>query len=110
MFFWQTSEEVEEEIEAGKVTPAQRRDVSKTELKWMRTDVVSGMLLSNGVMWTIMLTAASTLFNQGIHRVESAAQAAQMLRPVSGEFAYALFAAGITTTGLLAAVGADLNG
>src|ERR1043166_3459818 len=47
MFFWQANQEVEEEIEEGKQTEAQRRGVSKTELKWMRTDVVSGAFFSN---------------------------------------------------------------
>jgi NRAMP (natural resistance-associated macrophage protein)-like metal ion transporter len=102
LFFWQASEEVEEEIEEGRITTRSRRGVSKAELKWMRTDVVSGMFFSNAVMWSIILTGASTLFAKGVHQVDTAVQAAQMLRPVAGDLAYALFAAGILGTGLLA--------
>jgi NRAMP (natural resistance-associated macrophage protein)-like metal ion transporter len=102
LFFWQASEEVEEEIGEGKVTKAQRRGVSKTELKWMRTDVTSGIFLSNVVMWSIIVTTASTLFRNGITRIDSAPKAAEALRPIAGDFAYAVFAAGMIGTGLLA--------
>jgi NRAMP (natural resistance-associated macrophage protein)-like metal ion transporter len=102
LFFWQASEEVEEEIDEGKKTKAQRRGVTKTELKWMRTDVTSGMLFSNAVMWFIIVTTASTLFRNGITNIDSAPKAAEALRPIAGDFAYALFAAGIIGTGLLA--------
>lgn len=102
LFFWQASEEVEEQIAEGKKTERSRRGVSKVELKWMRTDVVSGMLFSNIVMWAIILTAASTFSVRGISHISSAAQAAQMLKPIAGNFASLVFAAGIVGTGLLA--------
>jgi NRAMP (natural resistance-associated macrophage protein)-like metal ion transporter len=102
LFFWQASEEVEEEINAGKTTPAARQGVSKTELRWMRTDVTSGMLFSNLVMWFIIVTTASTLFHHGITDIDSAPKAAEALRPIAGRFAAVLFAAGIVGTGLLA--------
>lgn len=102
LFFWQASEEVEEQIEEGKVTPRQRRGTTKTELKWMRADVLGGMFFSNVVMWFIIATAASTLFKNGIHDIDSAPKAAEALRPIAGDFAYGLFAAGIIGTGLLA--------
>ena len=53
----------------------------------MRTDVTAGMLLSNVVMWFIIVTAASTLFRAGIYQIDSAAQAAEALKPLAGPFA-----------------------
>ncbi len=102
LFFWQASQEVEEEIKQGKTKPQQRRGVSKVALKWMRTDVTSGMLLSNVVTWFIIATTASTLFRNGVHDIDSATKAAEALKPVAGSAAYFLFAVGIIGTGLLA--------
>jgi NRAMP (natural resistance-associated macrophage protein)-like metal ion transporter len=102
LFFWQANQEVEEEIDEGKKTETQRKGVSKTELKWMRTDVISGSLFSNIVFWFIIITTASTLNQHGITNIDSAPKAAQALRPLAGDLAYVLFAAGIIGTGLLA--------
>jgi NRAMP (natural resistance-associated macrophage protein)-like metal ion transporter len=102
LFFWQASQEVEEQIDQGKRTPAARKFVSKTELKWMRTDVTAGMLFSNLVMWFIIVTTASTLFRNGVTDIDSAPKAAVALKPIAGRFASAIFAAGIVGTGLLA--------
>jgi NRAMP (natural resistance-associated macrophage protein)-like metal ion transporter len=102
LFFWQANEEVEEEIDEGRTTESQRKGVSKTELKWMRTDVVSGAFLSNIVFWFIVVTTASTLNQIGITHIDSAPKAAEALRPLAGDFAYILFAAGIIGTGMLA--------
>jgi NRAMP (natural resistance-associated macrophage protein)-like metal ion transporter len=102
LFFWQASQEVEEKVEQGETSVAARKGTSNVELKWMRTDVTVGMLLSNVVMWFIVVTAASTLFRNGIYQVDSAAKAAEALKPVAGPFAAALFAAGIVGTGALA--------
>ena len=102
LFFWQASQEVEEMVEEGKTSVAARKGTSKVELKWMRADVTAGMLLSNVVMWFIVVTAASTLFRNGIYQVDSAAKAAEALKPIAGPFAAALFAAGILGTGALA--------
>jgi NRAMP (natural resistance-associated macrophage protein)-like metal ion transporter len=102
LFFWQASQEVEEQIDEGKVTPQQRRGVTKVELKWMRADVAVGMVVSNLVAWFIIATTASTLNRIGITRIDSAAKAAEALRPVAGPFAFAIFAIGIIGTGLLA--------
>jgi NRAMP (natural resistance-associated macrophage protein)-like metal ion transporter len=102
LFFWQASQEIEQEIDEGKTTVGSRKGVSKVELKWMRTDVVAGMLLSNVVMWFIIATTASTLFQHGVKNIDSAPKAAEALRPIAGEFAYLLFAVGIIGTGLLA--------
>ncbi len=102
LFFWQASQEIEEEIGEGKTTRRARKGVSKIELKWMRTDVTLGMLLSNLVMWFIIVTTASTLFRHGITNIDSAPKAAEALRPIAGDFAYVLFAVGIIGTGFLA--------
>jgi Mn2+/Fe2+ NRAMP family transporter len=103
LFFWQASQEMEEKIEQGKKTPGSRRGVTRVDLKWMRTDVVSGMALSNLVSWFIIATTASTLFLHGIRNIDSTTQAAEALKPVAGDLAYLLFALGIIGTGLLAA-------
>jgi NRAMP (natural resistance-associated macrophage protein)-like metal ion transporter len=102
LFFWQASQEIEEKVDEGKITLAARKGVSKTELKWMRTDVISGMIFSSMVMWSIVATTASTLFPQGITTIDSAPMAAQALKPVAGDMAHVVFAAGIIGTGLLA--------
>ncbi len=102
LFFWQANQEIEEEIDQGKTTVRARRGTSRRELRRMRTDVLSGMLLSNVVAWFIIVTTASTLFARGITNVDSATKAAEALRPAAGSLAYVLFAAGIIGTGMLA--------
>jgi NRAMP (natural resistance-associated macrophage protein)-like metal ion transporter len=73
LFFWQADQEVEEEISFGRVTRAQRRGASDAEMKYARWDVQIGMVLSNVVMYFIILATAATLFKQGNVRIESAA-------------------------------------
>src|SRR5215208_78788 len=102
LFFWQANQEVEEEIDQGRKTETQRKGVSKTELKWMRTDVIFGSFFSNLVFWFIIITTASTLNQNGITNIDSAPKAAEALRPLAGDLAYVLFAGGIIGTGLLA--------
>ncbi len=102
LFFWIAAEEIEEEIEEGKVTRAMRKKVTKMELKWMRTDVISGILFSNLVMWFIIATTAATLFSNGVTDIDSAPKAAEALKPIAGDFAHLVFAIGIVGTGLLA--------
>lgn len=102
LFFWQTGMEVEEQIEEGKIDKRSRRGTSRVEIKWMRTDVISGMFVSNAVMWFIIVTTASTLYVNGIHNIDSAPKAAQALRPLGGDLSYFLFGAAIIGTGLLA--------
>lgn len=102
LFFWQTSQEVEEQILQGKTTVAQRQGTTPEEVKSMRIDVWSGMLLSNLVMFFIIAACGAILFDHGIHNITSAAQAAEALRPFAGDATYFLFAVGIIGTGLLA--------
>ncbi len=102
LFFWQTSQEVEDKIAAGKVTAALRRGTNKSAIKSMRVDVWSGMLLSNLVMFFIIAACGGTLFPHGITNIQNSAQAAQALKPFAGETTFWLFALGIIGTGMLA--------
>ncbi|MEN6641993.1 MAG: divalent metal cation transporter [Armatimonadia bacterium] len=101
-FFWQANQEVDEQIDEGLRSPKSRSGVSGGDLKWMRSDVVSGMLVSQVVCWFIIATTAATLHAHGISNVDSAPKAAEALRPLAGNLAYVLFAGGIIGTGLLA--------
>lgn len=102
LFFWQTSQEIEEEIAAGQTTLKQRMGSTAAEIKKMRIDVWSGMFLSNVVMFFIIAACASVLFTHGITNISTAAQAAQALKPFAGNATYWLFAIGILGMGLLA--------
>ena len=103
LFFWQTSQEVEEQILGGKTTLKLRQEeTTLKEVRNMRTDVWSGMFLSNLVMFFIIAATAATLYSHGITNITTAAQAAEALRPIAGEQVYLLFALGIIGTGLLA--------
>jgi NRAMP (natural resistance-associated macrophage protein)-like metal ion transporter len=102
LFFWQTSQEVEEQILAGKKSLKARRGSNKAEMRLMRIDVWSGMLLSNIVMFFIIAACGAILFPHGITNITSAAQAAEALRPFAGNATYWLFAIGMIGPGLLA--------
>lgn len=102
LFFWQTSQEVEEDIKKGKATLELRRGCSSAEIKKMRIDVWSGMFLSNIVMFAIIAATAGVLNSHGITNINTAADAAAALRPFAGEYTYLLFTLGIIGTGLLA--------
>jgi NRAMP (natural resistance-associated macrophage protein)-like metal ion transporter len=103
LFFWQTSQEVEEQILQGKTTVHQRQGFTDPkDVKSMRIDVWSGMFLSNMVMFFIIAACGGILFTNGITEITSAAQAAEALRPFAGDATYFLFALGIIGTGLLA--------
>jgi len=100
LFFWQTSEEVEEHIEKHLDTKRSKK-VELEELADMREDVFAGMGLANLVFFFIIVTTASVLFNNGINNIETAQDAAMALRPLAGDNAYLLFATGIIATGFL---------
>lgn len=102
LFFWQTSEEIEEEILEGKKTIKERKGATHEEIKKMRVDIWAGMFLSNLVMFFIIAVCSHTLFTSGITNIETAADAALALRPLAGNWATILFAFGIIGTGLLA--------
>ena len=103
LFFWQTSQEVEEDILKGKKTEEMRREqTTADDIYKMRIDNWSGMFLSNLIMFFIIATCAATLFQNGIVNIGTAADAALALRPFAGDFAFTLFAIGIIGVGLLA--------
>jgi NRAMP (natural resistance-associated macrophage protein)-like metal ion transporter len=102
LFFWQTSQEVEEEISEGKTTVHSRRGTNPIEIKRMRKDIWTGMFLSNIVMFFIIAVCANTLFVNGINNIDTASDAALALLPFAGKFATTLFAIGIIGTGMLA--------
>lgn len=102
LFFWQAGQEVEEQHRRH-VKPlhiSHRR--AGTELKRIRTDTLVGMGFSHLVAMFIVIATAATLHANGVRDIGSAAQAAEALRPIAGDFAFALFAIGIIGTGLLA--------
>lgn len=102
LFFWQASEEVEEEKAAGQSTLAQRRGATLKELDMRSIDAGIGSFFSNMVMFFIILTTAITLNRHGITHIETSRQAAEALRPLAGKFAATLFTAGIVGVGFLA--------
>ncbi len=102
LFFWQASSEVDEMKAAGARTEKERRGTTRKELKAARVDVTIGMLFSQLVMYSIILTSGTVLHGSGHDSIASAAQAAGALRPLAGPFAFVLFAFGMIGTGLLA--------
>jgi NRAMP (natural resistance-associated macrophage protein)-like metal ion transporter len=102
LFFWQASHEVEEEVEMGRVRLWQRKGASDAELKYAAWDVNTGMCFSNVVMYFIILATAATLFKTGQTDINSATDATQALRPLAGDLAYVLLAAGLIGSGFLA--------
>jgi NRAMP (natural resistance-associated macrophage protein)-like metal ion transporter len=103
LFFWQASQEVEEQRATHGDEPL--RESSKgasAHLRRIKIDTWFGMIFSNAIAFAIILTTAVTLHDAGIDDIQTSAQAAQALRPIAGDFAFTLFAAGIIGTGLLA--------
>ena len=103
LFFWQASQEVEEQRAAPgdeplRVAPQQARE----QLRRIKLDTWIGMVFSNLIAACIMVTTAATLNAHGVTNIDTAQQAALALRPIAGDFAFLLFAAGIIGTGLLA--------
>lgn len=103
LFFWQTSQEVEEKIVDGQIPDmgVGKPQVTRRGIAEMDWDTVGGMFFSQIIMFFIIVTTAATLHAGGITTIETAAQAAEALRPLAGDLAYLLFAAGIIGTGLL---------
>jgi NRAMP (natural resistance-associated macrophage protein)-like metal ion transporter len=102
-FFWQSSEEAEDE----RINPAAHplRDApgeARGEISRIRLDTYFGMGISNLISWFIIVTTAATLNAHGVTDIQTSAQAAEALRPIAGEFAFFVFAIGIIGLGLLA--------
>jgi NRAMP (natural resistance-associated macrophage protein)-like metal ion transporter len=102
LFFWQASQEVEEQISIGRRTLRHRQGATRFELKYALWDTVAGMVFSEIVAYFIILTTGATLFVAGNHDVASATDAAQALRPLAGDASAALLAIGLIGAGVLA--------
>jgi NRAMP (natural resistance-associated macrophage protein)-like metal ion transporter len=96
LFFWQASMEVEEKKRRKRII------VNKTIMLSMKQDIDFGMFFSGIVMFFIILTTGTVLFNAGIHQINTVEQAAMALKPLAGNAAYLLFSLGVIGTGLLA--------
>ncbi len=102
LFFWQASQEVEEEKAKGRRMLRQRQGATGKEIINRKMDVGIGTFFSNLVMYFIILVTALTLHKHGITEIETSKQAAEALRPLAGRFAYLLYTAGIIGVGFLA--------
>ena len=103
MFFWQSSQEVEDlGPDPGKRSLLNTPELADGELRRIRLDTWTGMAVCSLIAFFIVLTTAVTLHVNGITHIDSAAQAAQALRPIAGDLAFWLFSLGIIGTGLLA--------
>ena len=101
LFFWQAAQEVEADEALNHELGDRPRRSLERELRSARTDVSAGMIVSNVVMYFIILTAGATLHAHGHTQVQTAAEAAKALEPVAGKLAALLFTLGIVGTGLL---------
>jgi NRAMP (natural resistance-associated macrophage protein)-like metal ion transporter len=110
-FFWQASEQAEEDVAKRKIKEISGKDkprISKSEYGLMRIDVTIGMALSQLIMWSVITTTSGSLHTHGISNIQTAAQAATALQPLVSTFPYAgvmaktIFALGLIGTGLLA--------
>lgn len=101
LIFWQTSQEVEEEIAHGHTSIKSRQGTTPSDLRTMREDTTIGMTFSNLIMFFVMAVTASVLFGTA-GRIDTMADAARALQPVAGDMAQFLFAIGVFGTGMLA--------
>jgi NRAMP (natural resistance-associated macrophage protein)-like metal ion transporter len=102
LFFWEASDEVEEEKSEGRTTVGKRRGATDAEIRAEKIDTVVGMVFCNVVFYFVILAAGATLHASGRTDIESATDAAQALRPLAGDLATVLFAIGLIGAGLLA--------
>jgi NRAMP (natural resistance-associated macrophage protein)-like metal ion transporter len=102
LFFWQASQEVEEEVSVGRRTLRQRKGVTNEELRNTIKDVALGMIFCNLVFYFVIAGTGATLHAAGKNEIATAADAAEALRPLAGDAAGLLFALGIIGSGFLA--------
>jgi Mn2+/Fe2+ NRAMP family transporter len=102
LFFWQASQEVEEEKAMGRRMLPQREGPTDKQIIKRKIDVGTGTFFSNFVMYFIILATAGTLHKHGITQIETSKQAAEALLPLAGKFAYFLYSAGLIGVGFLA--------
>src|ERR1700693_3962761 len=99
LFFWQASQEVEEDKAIGRTRLEQRRGATPQEIMDRKLDVGTGSFFSNLVMYFIILTTALTLHAHGLTEINTSRQAAEALKPLAGDFAAALYTTGIIGVG-----------
>jgi len=102
LFFWQASQEVEEELNMGRLTLAEREGATDQEIKIAEIDVNTGMLFASIVFYFVILASAATLHIAGKTDIQTATDAAEALKPLSGGAASILFALGLIGSGFLA--------
>src|SRR5438128_3266142 len=103
LFFWQASQEVEEMNQGNARRPLRELTTGGyPEIDRIKIDTIVGMIFSNAIAFFIILTTAAVLNAHGVTNINSAAQAAEALRPLAGNFTFLLFALGIIGTGMLA--------
>ncbi|HEY7354095.1 MAG TPA: divalent metal cation transporter, partial [Terriglobales bacterium] len=102
LYTWQSNQEVEEDISMGRRRLVDRMGTTKAELSHSAHDVGLGMFFSSMVMYFIMLSTGATLFRAGKIDINTAAEAAQALRPLAGKFAELLFTIGMIGVGFIA--------
>ena len=102
LFFWQASQEVEEQISIGRRHLKQRQGASRFELKYALWDTIAGMAFAEVVAYAIILATGATLFAAGKTDIGSATDAAQALRPLAGDASALLLAVGLIGAGVLA--------
>lgn len=103
LFFWQSSEEVEEKIIKHRYNAdkAKHPTVKASEIKDLRIDTAFGMIFSQTAAFMIVITTAATLHLNGITQIQTAPQAALALKPFAGDMAYIVFAIGVMGLGML---------
>jgi NRAMP (natural resistance-associated macrophage protein)-like metal ion transporter len=102
LFFWQASQEVEEQLRRATKPLCVAPSRAGPELERIRTDTWVGMGYSNIIAIFIIFATAATLHASGVTNIETSSEAAEALRPLAGDFTFAVFACGIIGTGLLA--------
>ncbi|MBV9588733.1 MAG: divalent metal cation transporter [Hyphomicrobiales bacterium] len=102
LYSWQSNQEVEEKIAAGRQRSSERGGATEQEIESSGRDVLVGMIFSNVVMYFIILSTAATLNKSGPRDIETAAEAAQALQPLAGDAARILFLIGMIGVGFLA--------
>jgi len=102
LFFWQAGQEIEEQHRRHAKPLCLTASTAGPELRRIRIDTLTGMAFSTLISLAIVFATAATLHANGIHDIETSSQAAEALRPIAGDFAFAMFAVGIIGTGMLA--------
>jgi Mn2+/Fe2+ NRAMP family transporter len=109
LFYWQVTMEAEDKAHDKKIIkkirpdagPLDERMLEETKMDEMKTDVNLGMLLSNVIMFFIILAAGSVLYSSGVQNIQTVDQAAKALEPLTGKFTYVIFSVGVISSGLL---------